>query len=284
MTKHVRVDFYRLDAAIGFDEQLRGIRNLGGEEARNWSFKDGVCRLRVLEEDGEFMTGDIIRIRLNEPAFVAKVSGGERPVLKDEDEGMGETNAFLYSPSTRYLVFQKNRGGIMASAFGFYVQQMRKLEKGILFEPVLKATAVEQLARHTWARRLEFGVVVPKLDNESVKGAALNDIIDAAQQLGSYQMKVSFGMGRVRKGKLAMDRIVAFVKQALALRAGGHEIKKLEVAASAEAGGHLEVLDFIDATVKVQCQVEPAPQMDEFYRRRIECLRDAWRQRLGDLI
>jgi hypothetical protein len=109
-------------------------------------------------------------------------------------------------------------------------------------------------------------------------------MIDAAHQMESTQMEVTFSMGRERRGGMNKQGIVSFVKQALHLRQAGHDVKALEVTASDEGGGKAELLDFVDATLKATLEVEPSPLLDEFYRRRLECVRAAWEAHESDLV
>ncbi len=70
-------------------------------------------------------------------------------------------------------------------------------------------------------------------------------------------------------------KVVGFVKSLLRLKETGHDVSAVEVACSA-TDGKTEVLDFVDATVYSILAVEPTSLIDEFYRRRVACVRAAW--------
>src|SRR5262245_407018 len=130
MSKTLCVDFFKVAAgSADFGALLNAIWDLPSEDARTFSFSDSPVRLRHLATVGGLIEGDMVRIRLGEPAFLAKIHGGERPITQDADEGLGETNAFLYCPATKHIAYQRNRGGVSASKMAFYVEQKNGLSE-----------------------------------------------------------------------------------------------------------------------------------------------------------
>jgi hypothetical protein len=276
MSKLLRIDFYKVTGAANFGEALKKIWALPNEDARTFVFSDSPARLRHLKIMDGLICGDMVRIRLGEPAFLAKLHGGERPITQDEDEGLGETNAFVYCPAKKHIAFQRNRSGVSASKMAYYVEQKNNLQDAIIFEPVIADVAVNELLGKAQPKRLKMKIVAGGLNRGSTQNATFSDLIEAANQMDSAEMEITFGMGRRRKGGMSKQGVIGFVKAALRLRDQGHDVKALEVSAPDQGSSKSELYDFIDATLKSDQYVEPSPLIDEFYKRRLACVCAAW--------
>jgi len=158
MSKQLRIDFYKVTGTSDFAAAIRKVWALPNEDARTFNFSDSPARLRDLKTTDGLICGDMVRIRLGEPAFLAKIHGGERPITQDEDEGLGETNAFVYCPVKKHIAFQRNRSGVSASKMAYYVEQKNNLKKAILFEPVLAEVAVNQLVGSAAPKKLKIKI------------------------------------------------------------------------------------------------------------------------------
>lgn len=275
MGKQITVDFYEVQSPSDFGNALTTIWKMKNEDARTYQFTDAPVRLRNLETKDNLICGDMIRIRLGEPAFLAKLRGGERPVTQDDDEGLGETNAFIYCPQMKHIAFQRNRSGVSASKMAYYVEQKNHFGNAIIFNPVLAKVAINQLLGKAPPKRLTFRVSAKMLTPESAHNAALSEMIDAAHKMQSAEMEVTFSMAR-QKGGMNKENVINFAKNLLRLRDAGHNVKTLEIAAPDEGSRKSELYDFIDATLKSVQTVEPSPLIDEFYHRRLACVRAAW--------
>lgn len=285
MSKTLRVDFFRVSGPIAFETALRRIWDLPTDDARNHLFRDDPVRLRALSTHDGFIFGDMIRIRVGEPAIIAKVQGGEKPVELEADEGLGETSAFMYQPQTRYIGYQRNRSGVSASRAAYYVQQKSDQRDPFVFEPMLSPARIEDLMGKGPPKKVTMKVVATGLDRDSVTSHALSEVIDAANNMESTEVSITFSIGRARRAGLRRNGVLEMVRSGLSLMRDGHHVKSLEVFAPPdENGGRSEVLDFIDATLQSSVQVEPSKLMDEFFRRRIACLRDAWESHARTLV
>ena len=284
MSKSLRIDFYKVTSTSDFSTLVKAIWAMPNEDARTFQFSDSPARLRFLETVDGLICGDMVRIRLNEPAFLAKIHGGERPITQNfEDEGLGETNAFIYCPATKFIAFQRNRSGISATKMAYYVEQKNNLTKAVIFEPVLASVKINQLVGKAAPKRLRFRVVTGALDQNSAQNEALADVIDAAHKMQSSEMEIVFSMGR-RRGGMNKQGVINLVKSVLRLREAGHDVKALEVSAADEGSNKAELYDFIDATVKSIQSIEPSPLIDEFYRRRLACVKAALEASRAELL
>jgi hypothetical protein len=271
----LRIDFYRVTGAADFATAIKKIWALPNEDARTYNFSDSPVRLRHLKIIDGLVCGDMVRIRLGEPAFLVKKHGGERPITQDEDEGLGETNAFIYCPNKKHIAYQRNRSGVSASKTAYYTEQKNNLNKAVIFEPVIEEVAINQLLGKGAPKRLKVKIAAGALNPDSVKNATFSEVIDAAHKMESAEMEVTFSMGH-RKGGMSKQNVIGFVKTALRLREEGHDLKKLEVSAPDEGSRKSELYDFIDATLKSDQHVDPSPLIGEFFNRRLACVRAAW--------
>lgn len=276
MQKQLKIDFYKITGPANFGAALRAIWNLPTPDARTFIFADGPVRIRAFKQKDGLICGDMVRIRLGEPAFLAKVQGGERPVTKDDDEGLGETNAFVYCQTTKYLMYQRNRSGVSASRMAYYVEQRHGNNGAFVFEPVLSQVVVNQLVDKAAPKRLRMKVTAASISTDSTTKNALSEVIEAAHIMESPEMEITFSVGRSRKAGMSKEGVIGMVKSLLKLREAGHQVHALEVSAPAEAGSRAELYDFIDATLVSTQSVEASPLIEEFYSRRLDCVLAAW--------
>lgn len=276
MQKQLKIDFYKVTGPANFAAALRAVWALPNPDARTFVFADGPVRIRAHSSKDGMICGDMVRIRLGEPAFLAKLQGGERPITQDEDEGLGETNAFAYCPTTKYLAYQRNRSGVSSSRMAYYLNQKHGNSSAFLFEPVLSQVVVNQLINKAAPKRLRMKVTAASISADSTSNNALSEIIAAARIMESPEMEISFSVGRRRKAGMSKEGVISMVKSLLKLREAGHQVQALEVAAPAEAGHRAELYDFIDATLVSNQLVEASPLIEEFFTRRLACVLAAW--------
>ena len=280
--KNLKVDFHIIKDDTDLKQAIKRCWDLGSEQARNYSFSDGMVRLRAHSIENGLVCGDMMRIRLDEPAMVAKVGGGERSIARDDDEGLGETNAFLYCPEKKCLAYQRNRGGVSVDRFFYYLQQKINRQNAIDYEPVLKPTTVNDLVNASRTRKLVLAVR-PASITPSAQEDPLSDVVRAANLIECQQFEIAFKMQRGTQGGLNKSAVVQVIKKLLSLRRDGHDIGKLE-AVCQDGNGKSEILDFVDALLYSVQKIEPSKLHNEFYDRRKACVHNAWDECSGQIV
>lgn len=261
---------------------IKKVWDLGSDEARNYTHSDGMIRLRAHTVENGLVLGDMMRIRLDEPAMVARIRGGERSVAKDDDEGLGETNAFLYCPQKKCLAYQRNRGGVSVDRFFYYIQQKINRENAIDFQPIIKPTTVNDLVNASKTRSLVMSVR-PASITPSAQEDPLSDVVRAANLIECQQFEISFKMDRGDRSGLNKSAVVNIIRRLLRLKESGHDVKKLEAVCKDE-GGKSEYLDFVDAVLYSMQNIEPSKLHNEFYERRKACVLNAWEECSGQIV
>ena len=276
--KLITFDFYRVTAddsgPIDLTTQLDA---LVARDLKDRTRKEGgdAVRLGRLEKDGQQRFGEFIRIRLDEPAMLAGVSAEARPATVDDNEGVALSNVFLYDPTRQTFAYQRCRGGVSArSMWAHLMESFPGLQ--FIALPILRQEIMQQLLAMEGPRRIEFAAAVPRLQPRDVAHATLRSVVEAAQTMGSTTAALTLAVGRKRSLSLLKKEVIDFIRDVLRLKNDGTHVKKLCVTANFGGDDGTEPLDLLDASLKSVQKVDPSRAINEFYRRRIHALREAW--------
>lgn len=160
MNKLLKYDFYHVemprDCNESFEDVLNRIYQLEGRLRLDNSGEYPV-RLQHLENGAAYILGDVARIRMNDIPDKMKLSGETAPIDLDDDEGLGEVTTLLYHPTTKILMFMRNRYAVSASGLGTYIENIQHVP-GIQFTYILQEEAYRRLDRLTTIQRVDLEV------------------------------------------------------------------------------------------------------------------------------
>ncbi len=245
---------------------------------RNEPTTGGTIRLRKDGNRDGSIFGDMMRIRQDEPTIVASTNGAETPVAQADDEGLGVTNAFLYIPDRKILLYQRNRSGVSANRASFYFQQKAHVSQAILFNPILREDIGNKLRSLSGANMLRIKMAPGRVAQDVGEDGPIFQIIKAAREMESPVVDIKFSLGRGRRGSLNLKNMFDAIRWTEAKHEEGMELDALEVIAREEGAEKVEILDLLEARFKFALQIESTKQIEEFYRRRIDCLFEIWAQ------
>jgi len=279
MKKTITVDFYHVESATPFENILSSVMRIPSGARRNEPTSGGIIRLRHHGNREGFIFGDIMRIRQDEPTIVASTNGDETAVAEGDDEGLGVTNAFLYSPDRKVLLYQRNRSGVSAARASYYFQQMAHIDHAILFNPVLGEDVHNKLRSLGAANMLRVKMAPGRVAQDLGEDGPLFQVVKAAREMESPVVDIKFSLGKGRRGSLSLGNIFNAIRWTEAKRAEGMTVDALELIAREEGCEKVEVLDLLEAKLKFSISVESTKLIEAFYERRIESLFEAWTQR-----
>jgi hypothetical protein len=271
--KVIRTDVFAIEGEADFGEALIQAHR---KKSPSVMIGENAMRLRAFEKDGDLLVGDILRIRLDEPALLANLDGSERDATTDDNEGIGLANAFVYCPKTKRIAFQRNRTGVPLTKLAHYVQHVCELNQGWLAMPELVPSKMRELMRSGSARKLQFRVATPKVRPESVDSESLASTLHAAEKLEAPMINVEFSLGNQRKGSMQLREVVRTVKSLLRLKETEHRVDMIRVVTKDGDDDAPHMLDFIDAQVSFEKSIEASKVTKTFWSQRRDCVMDAW--------
>lgn len=276
MRKNIVVDFYQVESPVPFENVLRSVMNIGhGGMRRNEQTTGGIIRLRKEGERDGLIFGDMMRIHQDEPTIVAHTNGNETAVAEGEDEGLGATNAFLYIPDRKVIAYQRNRSGVSASRASFYFQQKGNVSEAILFNPVMVEDIHRKLGHLSGARKLRIKMAPGHLPEGQHDGPLIG-LLRSARRMESPVIDVTFSLGRTRRGTLDLNNMREAIRWTEDQHNEGMAVDALELVAQEEGAEKPEILDLLGARLRFSQQIESSKLIEEFYRRRLDVLFEAW--------
>ncbi len=239
-------------------------------------------RCHRLTKNGEFYEGEMLRIRLDEPAIKCNLSGNETDVLLAPDEGMRESNAFLFSIRKEVLVYQRNRLGVGESKFSGYWADVSGCGSMVLL-PIIKPSALSRFTNAASYRTFHIKLAHCRDLGKhlSANGAVMN-AVSLAEECNSPSIELRFSVGR-KKHSLDRSCVLTWVKSAMGLnKINESALGHLEVSATNE-DGTTEVIDLLEEVTKDKITITAPPLKDAFFKARIDGLYDSWKKMRSQL-
>ncbi len=215
-------------------------------EDRNEQVAGVHMRLHELKIQNECIQGDLLRIRIEDGAEVASMSGEIEPIAMGSDEGLGEHTAFLYEPTQELLVVQRNVYGVSSSRLAQYFEKVGNLREPIFLDPVYTEDAIDRLAKLESATRLELRMAGPIDPNQFRGSSGMKDFIELSKALRAPAASVVFSLGRKWRGKsLHIPTLKRFIKDAFEiLGVSAESFSKIEISGRTE-NEERDVLDLV---------------------------------------
>lgn len=292
MSKRMYIDFYRVmvepSNGLNFATILRNVWS-SSESAKNWNARDGhVLRLHTLNHfRNERSIGNLVRLRMTEVPLKGSIGGQLGSLGLQEDEGVAEETAFLYSARFNVIALQRNRYGATPNVAAYYFKAMiGDAVNSITFDPVLTPDAVRRMERIVTVRRVNIRAA--GIDSSEVFGRRRNDLgVKAMGEVMNYfeapTINMELSVGRQRRGSLAIDAVKSTVQNVLGIhRETPEKIRGLLVTGNDDEGTtdiinmlKLQMTDVYETSTKGR-----SIPLEE----RITLLRKAYSDRLSDLL
>lgn len=280
----IRFDFYRARLDEGdkgtLVDYLDHIAQLPDDDSRNWQYplSTDVVRLTEFETTPEQRLGEFARIRMNNVPAKANVGGGPLAELGlDEDEGCGESTAFLYDVGTRVLLLQAHRPGVSAARVASYVARLSS-SRPIYLDPVESEDTLERFRSMRDVTRFQVALA-PNYNADGLQelGLSVSEISDLLQEARAPRLELILSRGSQRRGFLPKK----ILKWALDFQRES-SVEKLQITGTTDDKA-ADVLDLLEARMTESTKLEVNGQRRIPFKTKKQELLNAWQKHAPDL-
>ena len=214
MAREIKVDFYRLsllnpNSTLDFEKELQKIHNLSRRE-RVQQVLDKYTYLTKLDREGEFLFGEIIRVRMSDFPVIADLNGEAEEFELRPDQGLGERTAFLFHPNTQVILLQTNPLGVSPIVFSRYVQLCCNLgNSNVAFDPIFEEDSIRRLNSFTEIEEFEIhvaGLDRPGLLREQSHG--VDELLNLYNIFQAPTINFKLSIGQRRTSNISIQRLL----------------------------------------------------------------------------
>lgn len=253
-----------------FTELLQGIQDLPDDETRTFSKRNfHPVRIQNLQQWNGFWWGDAMRIRMNAEIQRAKLSGAVREIEFDDDEGVGESSAFLYHPGTNMLVLQELHGAVSRTSFAVYLKAIGQVGK-IELRPAINPDALQRIERlEVKELRIRMARIFHTPDNVAERlSTGLFRSLDALDAGGA-----TIVVKPAPKGRLA--KVGQFITELMAAdETNGLDLENVSVTGNDDE--EIRVIDLLEDRLVTTVEIELGNGRRPDAAQRRDALRNAW--------
>jgi hypothetical protein len=286
--KFINIDFYKARIPSSWpslEDLMKQVDEISSSDQKTVSINSFPVRLERLETSENIWEGDMVRIQMNELPDIAKVSGGSQPINVEDDEGLGESTAFLYDAKLQVLVIQRTVSGVSATTFSKYFNHFIDEAGDIGLQVILELDVIQRLNSFNLARRLDIRVA--GLDHLS----AFNDVergveemIELAKKYQSPTLNLSLSMSHDKENSLSLENIISTAKGWLKIGNSEEKVKvnKLSVSGKEDELSETSIIHLIGKTIRERKEVTLVNRRLPYQGRR-KAINNAWKGRRDDL-
>lgn len=156
-------------------------------------------RYDPLSKHGSVHQGWVTRIRMTNIPEKVRRSGEREPIELDADQGLGESNAFLFDPAHSVLYYQSNHFGMSASKFCQLISDLSKYDSPIAALPVPNSKVLSALRRMKLIRK--YVIKYAHVRNAAFLTSSADHTAGEALELSegdTPSVQIEVGVGRER--------------------------------------------------------------------------------------
>jgi len=222
MQRTLRCDFYQIvparKSSLPLDRVLMGLLSLDSD-SRNLDEFGVVFRMDPVVGTKHRIFGDLVRIRMDDLPEKCNRNGKKEPLTLDEDEGLGESNAFMIDSDRSILAIQRNKFGVSPNSLCRFIFEKTNRDGEFQFDPILTGSGLQKLKNLSTIRKMEIRLarVDPKHGLDS--NQSISKTVDILNEYGGAYVNLTLSMshksGSMDKGKIlrAFKEMVSKVDQ-----------------------------------------------------------------------
>ena len=286
MIKPIKIDFYRVttpdDNNPPFEVYLDNVNSLPRDESRNLEDWHYPLRLHSSRVRGDFCEGRMIRIRMTDIPLKAALSGRLTNFNLNDDEGFGESTAFLYFKPARILLMHRHKYSVTSLSFGLYFRTKCDANGSVDLEKILRADIVDKLNRMAIFKTLE--IKIADIDNAAVfQNHSLNGLLNTLRDFQSRTISVKLAMEK-SGGGLRRSRVMSTIRGLIDFANESSGIERVHVHGKEDDDSSSEPLDILNATILERVNIDTGNGRTIPYSTIRRALRDAWTRRELELL
>ena len=264
-----------LDRLIGLKVPARNLE-IGGQPLRVETISK-----RTDESGVEMYEGDFVKVRMDNLPVKASKTEGVSSIGLSVDEGIGEETAFIYVPSAKVFILQRNRNGASFTRAESYFNVFGKDQGDSAYDDVIglsvimNESAMARLGRAKALKSITFSISQLKDPGATELGTSVDYAVSAMTDLGGERATITVGLCRRNEGTLTLQSVIGTVKSLLGIRESkSGTVSKVLLRAEDDDG--VALIDFIKD--RLSCSDKIANDSDRHlsYNTRICFLRNAW--------
>ncbi|MDJ0662114.1 MAG: hypothetical protein QNJ42_21900 [Crocosphaera sp.] len=284
--KTIKVNFYHIEiyqtGNLSFESLIEEVLQKPREE-RIMEIRAAPIWLCDASIDQNFVTGDMIRLGMNEIPVKGNLRGIVENIDLNDDEGLGTQSAFLYHIPTKVLLLQNRQAGISPYNLAKYLMEITGIDNNIFVDPILLLETWRKLENMQDIRNFE--VRVATLDHLGIFAGddpAVKDINQMTQYFQAPSLELKLSVGKARNTSLELKKSKKFLKNLLRLNGRNTPVKKLRVSGKTddEDSLNLDLLsDRMSENIEYNFLGRTLP-----YTERKKLLKEAWDKRSEEIL
>lgn len=285
--KRITVEFYRAEKDGALDEEIWTAMSKLPESASPSSFRSmgeypHSVMFRELNDDR--VEAEFCHTKLGHPATMVNLSGRIDQVVKSDDEGISDNNAFIYYKTTGTLALERNRRGITAGKLLGYLKLSGLLgqDHSGEFLPYMNETQMEQFNKLQLVKTFSIKVAGVRQFNEAMRrshaeaGGSVAAYIAIAEEQAAKNLVLTLSVGRAKKSlnKSIVDNSLQLLRQMQlhSPEAVDRHVKTIKVSGEDEYGEACAI-DFLNAFHEATAEYESSKIPTTQFRQKTEAIR-----------
>lgn len=246
---------------------------------RNCDFYGNPIRLQEMhlsDEHQGLIIGDMVKIRLDDFPPKTKINGEQEDVELDDDEGFGESTAFIFDSNINVLIMQRNRTAVTESGFAKYFTEKGRTSSAILLNPILKDNALERIENLSEYRKFEITLSdTNSLSGQAKIGHTLSKMVDYSNIFNGQKVSIIVSMGH-KRGSLTNIKTLARNLIELSSNCYGN-VEKVQISGKEGSGDPIEIIDLLEFKVMDSKSIEIVRNYEESRKIRQNALLASYR-------
>lgn len=282
----IKVDFFKVEEPTRdtnlFHDALRRVVEMPDDVSRTRDVFSSKIRMQSLIEEDQFMSGELARIRMDEVPLKISLAGRKEEINLDEDEGIGEETAFMFSPELHVCAVQRNRYGVSVGMLHRYLALAGDIPQPINFVPVICTDGLQRIAGLGTIKR--FRIKVAGAENTAPIRNQCQEVGPAVQMMDSFEanhVDIVLSMGR-NPGTLVVRRVLNTATRLLTFGQNNpNQVEHIEV--MGEDGDDRRVIDLLQYKMSESIDIDPGRTRRLTTVQRRIILREAWDRKLDEI-
>lgn len=216
MEKTLKCDFFQIEparqSALPLDRLLTDLLALDSDSKNLEEFQT-VFRMDPITGTSHRIYGDLVRIRMDDLPEKCDKNGKKEPLSLDEDEGLGESNAFMIDSDRGILAIQRNKFGVSPGTLCRYLLEKSNRDGAYHFNPILSGSGLQKLKKLSTIRRIEIRLARVAPQHGLQPNQSISRTVDILNEYGGAYLNLTLSMSH-SPGSMDKPKLLRFIRDA----------------------------------------------------------------------